>query len=538
MPNRRQFLGSLASAALAQPTQKPNIIVILADDMGYSDIGCFGGEVRTPNLDRLAKGGVRFTQFYNTARCCPTRASLLTGLYPHQAGVGHMVDNPRPFPGYQGDLAPSSVTIAEALKASGYRTYMAGKWHVTPVTKSKHNWPRQRGFDRYYGIIHGAASFYDPVTLVRENEFAPPEGDGFYFTDALGAQSEQYIREHTGAEPFFLYTAFTSPHWPMHALEADIARYQGRYREGWDALRAERHKRMVKLGLVDSRWPLTPRDEAVPAWTDVPHKPWQQRRMEVYAAMIDRMDQNIGRMLRALEERKMLDNTLIFFLSDNGGCAEDLGPKAAARHIPLRARDGREVKQGNRPELMPGGPDTYQSYGVGWANASNTPFRLYKHWVHEGGISTPLIAHWPSRLRQPGTLNSEPGHLIDLMATCLDAAGARYPSERQGVKVTPLEGRSLLPCIEGRQRKPHEEIFWEHEGNRAVREGRWKLVSKFPGEWELFDLKADRTELHNLAASQPKVAARLAARYGAWARRAQVVPWADVQKSARLPLEG
>jgi arylsulfatase len=538
MSSRRQFLGSLAGASLAPATAaKPNIVVILADDMGYSDIGCFGGEVRTPNLDRLASRGVRFTQFYNTARCCPTRASLMTGLYPHQAGVGHMVDQPKPFPGYKNDLAASSVTIAEALKPAGYRTYMAGKWHVTPVTKSKHNWPRQRGFDRYYGIIHGAASFYDPVTLVRDNDYVEVEGKDYFFTDALGMQAERYIREHNSTDPFFLYTAFTSPHWPMHAIEADIDKYRGRYKGGWDVLREERYRRMVSMGLVDKRWPLTPRDATVPAWADAPNKAWQERRMEVYAAMIDRMDQNIGRILGALEATKQLDNTLILFMSDNGGCAEELGPKAAARHIPLKTRDGRTVLQGNRPELMPGGPETYQSYGIGWANASNTPFRLYKHWVHEGGISTPLVAHWPSRLKKAGSMNAEPGHLIDVMATCLDAAGARYPTERAGVGVTPLEGRSLVPCIEGKRRVPHDSLYWEHEGNRAVREGNWKLVSKYPGEWELFDLKADRSELKNLASAQPAVAQRLAGKYEAWAKRAQVTPWGEVQKAARLPLD-
>lgn len=536
MPTRRAFLSSLASAStpvLPVAAAKPNIVVILADDMGFSDIASYGGEIHTPNLDRFANKGIRFTHFYNMARCCPTRSSLLTGLYAHQAGVGHMVDNPKPFPGYRGDLSANSVTIAEALKPAGYRTYMSGKWHVTPVTNSKHNWPRQRGFDRFHGIIHGAASFYDPVTLTRDNEAAAPEGKDYFFTDAIGDEAARFIRESPANDPFFLYAAFTAPHWPMHAIEADIDRYRGRYREGWDTLRAERHDRMLKLGIVERRWPISPRDPRVPAWKDAPDKEWQQRRMEVYAAMITRMDENIGRIVRAIEDRGQLDNTLILFLSDNGGCAEELGPNAKARHIPERTRDGRTVLQGNRPSLMPGGPDTYQSYGIGWANASNTPFRLYKHWVHEGGISTPLIAHWPARVRRPGSLHSEPGHLIDIMATCLDAAGAKYPGTRNGEPVTPLEGRSLVPCIAGGKRRPHEALFWEHEGNRAVREGRWKLVSRFPDRWELFDLAADRTEQQDLSARQPKVAARLAARYESWAQRAQVVPWDQVAKAPR-----
>jgi arylsulfatase len=322
----------------------------------------------------------------------------------------------------------------------------------------------------------------------------------------------------------------------MHALESDMARYRGRYRDGWDSLRLERHKRMIEMGIVDKAWPLTPRDPRVPAWKDAPNRDWQQRRMEVYAAMVDRMDQNIGRIVQVLEAARQLDNTLILFLSDNGGCAEELGPKSAARHIPLKTRDGRAVLPGNRPEIMPGGPDTYQSYGQGWANASNTPFRLYKHWVHEGGISTPLIAHWPGRLRKPGSLNSEPGHLIDIMATCLDAAGARYPAQYGGNRITPLQGRSLVPCIAGRERESHDIIGWEHEGNRAIREGYWKLVSRYPDQWELFDLRADRTELNDLSAKQTRIAERLAARYESWARGAQVVPWADVVKAPRLPL--
>jgi arylsulfatase len=249
------------------------------------------------------------------------------------------------------------------------------------------------------------------------------------------------------------------------------------------------------------------------------------------------MDRGIGRILASLKETNPLDNTLILFLADNGGCAEELGPKAGGLHVPDKTRDGRPVRRGNLPSVMPGGPDTYQSYGIGWANASNTPFRLYKHWVHEGGISTPLIAHWPARLKKAGSLNPEPGHLVDLMATCLDAAGAAYPKERAGQSVTPIEGRSLVPCIEGRRRTPHPALFWEHEGNRAVREGRWKLVSRFPDKWELFDLAADRTELNDLADREPQTAARLEARYAEWAQRAQVRDWSEVQKAPRLSFQ-
>lgn len=530
---RRQFAATLGAALAAPAKRRPNIVLMMADDMGYSDIGCYGGEIATPNLDSLARGGVRFTQFYNTARCCPTRASLLTGLHPHQAGIGHMVDTGRQLPGYRGDLNGQCVTIAEALRPAGYRTAMSGKWHVTPVTESKHNWPLQRGFEKYYGIIHGAASFFDPVTLVRDNEYAPNRRRDFYFTDAIGENATRYIEEFgKGQDPFFLYVAFTSPHWPLHALESDIAKYKGRYKGGWDALREERHARMKKMGIVDGRWPLTARDDKSPAWADAPNKDWYERRMEVYAAQVDRMDQNIGRILAKLKETGQEQETLVLFLSDNGGCAEELGPNAAARHIPKVTLDGRPVVQGNRPGLMPGGPETYQSYGLPWANASNTPFRRYKHWTHEGGISTPLIARWPSQIRKTGGFTQQPGQLVDLMATCLDAGGAQYPSERQGEKVKPLEGKSLLDAARGA--KPvARELYWEHEGNRAVRAGDWKLVSQHPGDWELYDLKADRTELNNLAAAQPARVAELKGKWEAWARRANVEPWDVVQKAPR-----
>ncbi len=512
---------------------RPNIVVIMADDMGFSDVGCYGSEIDTPNIDRLAGSGVRFTQFYNTARCCPTRASLLTGLYPHQAGVGHMMED-YGLPGYRGDLNRQCVTIAEALKPAGYNTLMSGKWHVTPVNESKHNWPRQRGFDRFYGTIHGAGSFYDPVTLTRENDPIEP-GEDFYYTTAIGDNAVQFLDEYAPQpSPFFLYVAFTSPHWPLHAFERDIVKYKGRYDMGWDELRAERHRRLIEMGLVDARWPLTPRDDRVPAWKDAENKAWQARRMEVYAAQIDAMDRAVGRILAKLEETSALDNTLILFLADNGGCAEEILPSWQGRHFPSHTRDGRPVKQGNDPAVMPGPETTYQSYGIPWANASNTPFRLYKHWVHEGGIATPLIAHWPAGITQAGSVTHEPGHLIDIMATCLDVARADYPHTFDGHSITPLEGKPLTPLFEGRGRPGYEAIFWEHEGNRAVRQGNWKLVSRHRDDdraaWELYDLAADRTEMNNLAATNPRKAAELAALYEGWAARANVAPWLSWDK--------
>ena len=514
---------------------RPNVILMMADDMGFSDLGCYGSEIETPHLDGLAGSGIRFTQFYNTARCCPTRASLLTGLYPHQAGIGHMMRD-YGVPGYRGDLNRRCVTIAEALKPTGYHTLMCGKWHITPLNGSKQNWPRQRGFDRFFGTIHGAGNFFNPVTLTRENKLIEPESEKFYYTTALGDQAAKFIKEYgLKGDPFFLYVAFTSPHWPLHARDKDIGKYKGRYDTGWDQLRTERHKRMMEMGLVDEKWPLTPRDERVLPWTQALHKAWHARRMEVYAAQVDAMDQAVGRILRKLRQMGLEENTLILFLADNGGCAEEIQPRAKGLHIPRKTRDGRPVQVGNVTSVMPGPEETYQSYGVPWANASNTPFRLYKHWVHEGGIATPLIAHWPAGIAQAGSITHQPGHLIDIMATCLDLAQAEYPTRYGDHGIIPLEGKSLVPVLEGRERKPHEAIYWEHEGNRAVRQGNWKLVSRYRkatgGKWELYDLDADRAEMNNLIEKYPKKAAEFVQRYKAWAERTNVEPWMSWESS-------
>ena len=327
--------------------RRPNIIVILSDDMGYSDIGCYGGEINTPTLDALAAGGLRFTQFYNTARCCPTRASLLTGLYPHQAGIGHMMED-KGSDSYRGDLNRNCLTIAEALRPAGYGTYAVGKWHVTRHTKPegpKHNWPLQRGFDRFYGTIHGAGSFYDPITLTRDNDPIEPEGSNFYYTTAIGENAAKFIEDAAGGDaPFFLYVPFTASHWPLHAFERDIAEYRRRYDAGWDALREERHKRMIQSGIVDSRWPLTRRDAEVPSWEEEENKAWQARRMEVYAAQVDVMDRAVGMIVDKLSTLGLLDNTLILFLADNGGCAEELTPRGRGLHFPAKTRDGLRVR--------------------------------------------------------------------------------------------------------------------------------------------------------------------------------------------------
>ncbi|MGE0100872.1 MAG: arylsulfatase [Blastocatellales bacterium] len=549
--------GQPTQAQRASSDTRPNIIIIMSDDMGFSDIGCYGGEIETPNLDALASNGLRFTQFYNNARCCPTRASLLTGLYSHQAGIGHMMAD-RGLDGYRGDLNRNSVTIAEALRPAGYSTYAVGKWHVTPGQNAEqltrtHNWPLQRGFDRYYGTIHGAGSYWDPSALVRDNRlitaFNDPEykPEQFYYTDAISDHAGRFISEHKqrgGNKPFFMYIAYTAAHWPMHAREKDIAKYRGKYDQGYGAIRKARFEKAGKLGLIDPRWQMSPQAED---WDKVENKQWEARGMEVYAAMVDVMDQGIGRIVSELKKQGQLDNTIIFFLQDNGGCAETQGRATTQSNpyktrpekpgypamtkddfqfgsAPRQTRDGYPVIMGTG--ALPGAADTYIAYGRGWANVSNTPFREYKHWTHEGGISTPLIVHWPKGIpgsRRNGLVKS-PGHLIDLMATAIDVSGAKYPAEHAGNSIQPMEGVSLRPVMTGSSPDRSQPIFWEHEGNRAVREGRWKLVAKENRPWELYDIDADRTEMNDLATKYPDRVRELSAKWDSWAARAKVLP--------------
>lgn len=550
-----------AGAAMGQGTpavpRPPNIVVILSDDMGFSDIGCYGGEIRTPNLDRLAAGGLRFTDFYNTARCCPTRASLLTGLYPHQAGVGHMMAD-RGRDGYRGDLHLRCATIPEMLRPAGYRSYALGKWHVTrfaaPTGEGvrKHNWPIQRGFDRYYGTIHGAGSYWDPTTLCRDNRPVTAPADPlyrprgrYYYTDALSDNAVTFLRDHRRdhrERPFFLYLAYTAAHWPLHAPEEAVARCRGRYDAGYQPVRAERLRRAAALGVIDAGTPLSP-----PAgdWDRVRDRRWEARGMEVYAAMVERMDAGIGKLTDELERQGELENTLILYLQDNGGCAETVGRQsneaavAGRRFAPMapdalfpptsrpeQTRDGRPVRSG--PEVLPGPDDTFVAYGRGWANVSNTPFREYKHWVHEGGIATPLVAHWPRGIpaARRGGLVRDPAHVVDLAATCLELAGARVPASGPHGVQPPLEGVSLLPALRGQGLERKAPLFWEHEGNRAVRRGPWKLVAKGPGgPWELYNLAVDRTETRNQIRERPAIARALAREWEQWARRAEVLPW-------------
>jgi arylsulfatase len=511
--NRRTFLqlasmsaaaAPVASLATAQP-KRPNIVIILADDMGFSDIGCYGSEIDTPNLNRLASQGIRFTHFRNTARCCPSRSSLLTGLYAHQAGVGLMVED-RGRPAYQGYLNDRCATIAEVLRPAGYRTLMSGKWHVG---ENRPHWPTDRGFEKYFGLISGACNYFrlDPgrQMAIDDKPWTPPTDGSFYMTDAIADHAVDYLDKFgRGPQPFFLYTAFTAPHYPLHARPEDIAKYEGKYMKGWDVLRRERHRRMIDMDIVDKRWPLTPRDSEAPAWETVADKKAWDRRMAVYAAQIDRLDYGIGRILRKLHEIGAEDNTLVLFLADNGGCAE-------------------VVDQG-KPGVPPGLPDSFLSYGMPWANASNTPFRLYKRWVHEGGVASPLIARWPSVIQQKNTLTHQTGHIIDIMPTAVEMSGAKYPD----APIQLMEGRSLLPVFQGKSLGDRK-LYWEHMGNRAVLEGKWKLVSRDPGNWELYDLEADRTELSDLAAGMPAKTAQLVGDYDAWAQRCGVVPWSEIR---------
>lgn len=519
----------------------PNVVLILNDDMGFSDIGCYGGEVDTPNLDKLADNGLRYSQFYNTARCSPSRASLMTGLHPHQTGIGILTYSIGPE-GYVGNLVDECITIPEVLRSKGYRSYMSGKWHVAADLENPNGaWPTERGFDEFYGTIIGAGSFYHPNTLTRgvDNvEHEAVEDPKFFYTDAISDQAARFVHDHKADHdetPFFMYVAYTAPHWPLHAHEEDIAKYKGRFDAGWDRLREERLARLVKAGLIDESWQLTERDPSQPPFEDALEQAWLTRLMEVYAAQIDRMDQGIGRILQALEETGEMDNTLILFLSDNGGCAEDIpndvDPKDLVENLKIAqytTRDGQPVHIGNDPTIMPGAEDTYQSYGVPWANLSNTPFRFYKHFTHEGGIATPLIVHWPG-MSERGGIRHVPGQLPDIMATILDVTGAEYPTERDGHAIPPCEGVSLRPSFEADTER-REPLFWEHEGNAAIREGKWKLVRRYPHDWELYDMEADRTEMHDLAVRYPDRVAEMSTSWQAWADRCGVIPREKILK--------
>lgn len=508
-----------SASAQSQSTDKPNIIVILADDMGYSDLGCYGGEMHTPSLDRLAKQGLRYRQFYNGARSCPTRASLLTGLYAHQAGMGWMAAADMQRPAYQGYLNKECVTIAEVLKTAGYSTYMSGKWHVSSDRQNnggvKDNWPNQRGFDRFYGIVDGASNYFNMTYNDNNDRFKSPANENFYFTHALSDSATVFVHRHDfDKSPLFLYLAYTAPHWPLHALQEDIDRFTEIYKAGWDRLREERFLRQKAMGLFNPDAQLPPRDERVPAWDSLSQAEQHEytMRMAIYAAQIYAMDQGIGKLVRELEVKGQLDNTIIMFLSDNGACAE---------HI-----------SSGRRKTVDGKEDTYESYRINWANLSSTPYKEYKHHTNEGGIATPLIVHYPKGIRKNlcNTYVDEYGHITDIMATCVDLAKAKYPRNYKGHKITPLQGVSLVPNLSGKRTK-RGKTFWEHEANIAARDGKWKIVTKVMegGKFEedsikLYDMAADPTEMKDLSSTYPGKKAQLYAAWKKWATEADVFP--------------
>ncbi len=513
-----------APAAAPQTSGRPNVVVILVDDMGWSDIGSYGGEISTPHLDALAAGGLRFTQFYVTPRCSPSRASLLTGLYSHQAGMGHLDNVVRDgSPGTTGRLNDRSVTIAEVLREAGYFTAMAGKWHLGQQNGSP---PWQRGFDRVLNIRAGGIFFPkqnfpggDELTKRGQEPLyldgrpiphdSPELGQNWYTTYLWTDFALKFVDEAKKAgKPFFLYIPHNAPHFPLMAPPELIAKYRGRYKAGWDRLRTARYRRQIEMGVIQARWPLSPREPDSPAWDSL--SPEAQDRfdqlMAVYAAMIEAVDTSVGALVEGLRARGALDDTLIVFLSDNGGNAES-GPNGRIEGVP------------------PGGPNSNLYLGMNWAALTTTPFRRFKHFTHEGGIATPLIAHWPQGIRRRNALEHQPGHLIDLMATIVDVTGATYPGEFKGRAIQPMEGVSLQPAFAGGRVRRTRPIFWEHEGNRAVRSGRWKLVSRYPDGWELYDMTADRVERDDVAPRHSDVVRKLAAEWEAWAKRINVDRW-------------
>lgn len=510
---------SVSTLAQTCNTKKPNIIVILADDMGYSDIGCYGGEVETPNLDRLAKNGLRYRQFYNGARSCPTRASLLTGLYAHQAGMGWMAAADMQRPSYQGCLNKECMTIAEVLKGSGYSTYMSGKWHVSSDRQNeggiKDNWPNQRGFDRFYGIVGGAANYFNTTYNYNNDQFQSPKDGSFYFTHAISDSATVFIHRHDyERSPLFLYLAYTAPHWPLHALQKDIDKYVEVYKAGWDRLREERFRKQKAMGLFSKDAKMSPRDSKVPAWDSLSETEQNEfaMRMAIYAAQIDAMDQGIGRVIDELEKRGQLENTVIMFLSDNGACAEFIS--------------------GGKRKAVDGKEDTYESYRINWANLSDTPYKEYKHHTNEGGIATPLIVHYPEGIKKKmrNSFIDQYGHITDIMATCVDLGKADYPQSYKGHKIIPMQGVSLTPDWQGKKAE-RGKTFWEHEANIAVRDGKWKIVTKvMEGETfsedsiKLYDIKKDPTEMNDLSSKYPEKKLELYAAWKQWAAEVGVLP--------------
>ena len=512
---------------LGADQKQPNIVVIMADDAGYSDFGCYGGEIETPVLDKLAANGLRFSQFYNTGRCCPSRAALLTGLYQHQAGMGHMTKD-RGLPSYSGTILPNVPTLAERLRQGGYRTMMTGKWHLGTEPKQS---PIARGFDRFYGtrnfidsyftVLEHCPVFLDdkivlPGTETPVNHLHPDQE--WYTTDVFTDYAlhfmDEAFKKHSN-QPIFLYIAHNAPHFPLHAREEDTKKYRGRFRDtGWDKLRQQRYERMIELGLIKKEWALSPAD--VPKWDtyDAKLRDELDLKMALYSAIIDRMDQNIGRVIEKLRTAGRLDNTLFLFMVDNGVPGTGVHDWRG-----LFAKNGRhpETRVDNYSEWGRRGGWSSSS-GRGWANLSNAPFRMYKRYTHEGGVATPLIVHWPDGLKDQNKLRHAPGHIIDIAPTCLNAAG---------LSTKGMEGQTLLPVFTKDSTQPRT-LFWEHEGNRAVRQGDYKLVAQHNTPWELYNMRKDRNELHDLSRSMPQKAAELKKLYEAWAHRVGAKPWDEV----------
>jgi arylsulfatase len=474
---------AVAVFALGKPAAaRPNIVLIMADDLGFADLGCYGSEIETPNLDALAAGGVRFTQFYNTAKCHSSRVDLLTGMYCGQAG---------------NESLSRGATIAEVLKPAGYHTLMVGKWHLKAE-------PTDRGFERYWGHLSGATNFFtgDNSFRLDGEKFEVPQ-KGFYTTDAITDYAIRFVDESSLADadkPFFLYCAYNAPHYPLQAPEAEVMKYRGKYQKGWGKLRNERYARQLDMGLIPAKWALSPQPDNVRAWKSLSAEDmdWEDFRMAAYAGMVDRLDQQIGRLVAHLKSKGIYDNTLIMFCSDNGAC-------------PFERTRGKDK--------MPWDPESYWTYDTGWAHAGNTPFRWYKQNQHEGGISSPMIAHWPAGLkREKGSFYRGQAHLIDFMATCIELGGAKYPETVRGGEVDPLMGKSLAPVFAGGEREGHDFLYFHFSNNRAIRQGNWKVVSARGGPWELYDIDADRTELNNLAKKKPELTKRLSEQWFEFAK--------------------
>jgi len=530
---------------------RPNIVTFLFDDMGFSDLGCFGGEIETPSIDALASGGFRATQFYNTARCCPARASLLTGLYPHQAGIGMMVY--RDYgDGYQGGLNDRCVTLAEVLKDSGYQTMLSGKWHAG---HQPHMRPETRGFERFTGIYTHVDSYWKVLPgceIYRDGELLMEAGrpvnpynseKEFYTTDFFTDTAIDYIDQAAEKPdiPFFLHVCHNAPHFPLEAPDHLIEKYRGRYLKGWDRLKEEKLERMKAMGIVGSGQKMArgtgfdqaeregfnfkpPFDtEEIPKWDE--HNENQKEELDfrraMYAAQIERLDENIGRVTEHLKKKELLDNTLILIMSDNG-CSGELGfygmnwPQyQISNYEEWRTRGGWSISQGQC-----------------WASLSNTPLRKYKIFVHEGGIGSPFIAHWPKGISEPGRICSDQTfHLIDIMPTLCDVAGAVYPEERSGQRTTPVQGISMVPWLtDSGKAEEARTLYWQHEVNAAIRQGNWKLVTsddRKPDSWELYDLTEDRSESDDLSGDQPQRVEQMKAQWREWAENSDVLPWPE-----------